>query len=225
MFRRFLNFCLAAVITATYWLLFRSWRFRQERFPEKGPCVFAHWHGDELLLVGSYVGRGMAVLASQSRDGVLMGRVLGWLGYRVARGSSTRGGAGGLKGMIDFVERESCDASLAVDGPRGPIFRVKLGVLKLAQATGLPLVAAASAASRKIVFKRAWNQCYLPLPFSKCVIVYGEPVVVAPDLSDEELELKRKRIEAELMSLRVEAEYLAKEKWSLFSAREEQAGV
>ena len=107
-----------------------------------------------------------------------------------------------------------------MDGPRGPIYQVKLGILKLAQSTGLPLVTAASSASRKIVFKRAWNQCYLPLPFSKCVIVYGEPVVVRPDLSDEELERTRKRIEAELMTLRVEADYLATEKRFFFSARE-----
>jgi len=63
----------------------------QNRKPE--PCLFAHWHGDELVLVGYYAHRRLAVLSSLSKDGSLMARVLELLGYQVFRGSSSRGGA------------------------------------------------------------------------------------------------------------------------------------
>ena len=132
--------------------------------------------------------------------------MLTWLGFKVVRGSSTRGGAGGLKGLIDAVAREGWNASLAVDGPRGPIYKVKPGVLKLAQQTQCVLVPGAAAASRRFVFKKAWNRCYLPLPFSRCVIVYGEPIIVPQNITDEEFESMRVRLETTLLALKAEAE-------------------
>jgi lysophospholipid acyltransferase (LPLAT)-like uncharacterized protein len=150
----------------------------------------------------------MAIMASHSRDGELIRRMLTWLGYHVVRGSSTRGGAGGLKGLIDAVRKSGWNASLAVDGPRGPIYRVKPGILKLAQETQVPLVPGAAAASRRFIFKKAWNRCYLPLPFSRCAIVYGDPIWVPADATDEEFEALRQKLERTLWSLKEEAEAL-----------------
>ncbi len=98
-----------------------------------------HWHGDELLLVSAFAGKKIAVMSSWSRDGTLMTLVLRWLGYKVSRGSSNKGGCAGLKGLVDAMKGGGA-ASLAVDGPRGPLHRVKPGVLKLAQLTGCPIV-------------------------------------------------------------------------------------
>lgn len=204
-----LKIILAAfAVTAVYWLYSRLWIIRRYDYPEEvagTPTVYAHWHGDELLLVGAFSGQNMAVLSSWSRDGTLMSHVLRWLGYRVSRGSSSKGGCAGLKGLVDAV-KDGSDASLAVDGPRGPYHQVKPGVLKLAQLTGSPIVPGAAAASRRYVFKKAWNKCYLPLPFSRCAIVYGKPVRIAPDASDAELEESRLRLEAELAELAATAE-------------------
>lgn len=198
---------LAGLVTSAYWALSRTWFFRHVNRPRaQGPIAYAHWHGDELLMVGGYVGSGMAVMASRSKDGELMGRVLGWLGYFVVRGSSSRGGAGGLKGLIDSMKKDGRISSLAVDGPRGPIYKAKPGILKLAQETGSPIVAAASAASRRFVFKKAWNRCYFPLPFSRCVIVYGEPFEVPKNATSEDFQILAGRLERELNSLRAEAE-------------------
>ena len=185
-----------------------TWRVAHINRPDssQAPVVYAHWHQDELLLVGAYVGSRMTIMASRSRDGELMKQVLQKLGYSVVRGSSSRGGAGGLKGLIDAVRNEGLNASLAVDGPRGPIFELKPGILKLAQQSGAALVPGGCASNRKFVFKKAWNQCYLPLPFSKSVIVYGKPRVIPRDCSPTEFETIRKSIELELRTLKVEAE-------------------
>lgn len=229
MVRRIQGFCTALAVVAFYWTLTRLWRFRHIRYPSQaqvpGPRVYAHWHGDELLMVGAYVRSGMAVMASWSKDGELMKRVLTWLGYRVVRGSSSRGGGAGLKGLIDAVIKEKREASLAVDGPRGPIYKVKPGILMLAQQTGRPLIGAASAAGRRFVFKKAWNQCYLPFPFSKCVIVYGEPMFVPPDVSKEEFEAIRLKLEQELTAMKAEAELLVGGKGELPLPSVSSAGV
>lgn len=200
----------STLIAGFYWLYSHLWRLKEfGHFPNKIPGegrLYAHWHGDELVLIRISAFRRMAIMASTSRDGELMRRILLHLGFRVVRGSSTRGGAAGLKGLIDYVRKEKVNASLAVDGPRGPIYRVKPGILKLAQETGLPIIPGASAAKHRFLFKKAWNRCYLPLPFSKVVVLYGSPIHVPENLSDSELEQKRLEVELRLTELKAQAE-------------------
>ena len=109
MFRKVRLFITAVLVTAFYWTYSRLWSFRHIRRPVLAPGtpgIYAHWHGDELLLIGAYIRSRMAIMASQSKDGELLKRMLTWLGFKVVRGSSTRGGAGGLKGLINAVARE-----------------------------------------------------------------------------------------------------------------------
>jgi lysophospholipid acyltransferase (LPLAT)-like uncharacterized protein len=200
---------LVAIFPYIYRLYGSLWRLEEVRkptLPAGKNCLYAHWHGDELLLVPRFAHRNMSVMVSTSRDGELMKRILSKMGFTVVRGSSTRGGVGGLKALIDAVMVGGHDASLAVDGPRGPLYHVKPGILKLAQQTGAPLIPGAAAASKRFIFKKAWNQCYFPLPFSHCVIVYGEPMTVPADLTSEQFEELRVRLETKLLALKAEAE-------------------
>ncbi len=209
MFRRLTDSILIACLAGFYWIYSRLWHVEHRNRPKSldaEPHVYAHWHGDELLLLGSFAFAGMAVMVSRSRDGERMKRLLQWLGFHVVRGSSSRGGAGGLKGLIDAVNAGGFNASLAVDGPRGPIYQVKPGILKLAQQTGRILVPGAASARRRFIFKKAWNQCYLPLPFTRCVIVYGTPFQVPASATDSDLETLRLKMEGQLKSLKAEAE-------------------
>ena len=174
---------LAYVIAGVYGLLSLTWRIRviaptevnEKYLSVRGPCCFAHWHGDELVLVGFYVGKNLAVLTSFSQDGTLMAKTLTLLGYQVYRGSSSKGGARGLLGLIRAVKTGS-QAALAIDGPRGPIYEVKPGIVELAQRTGMPIIAARCRARPAFTFKRAWNKCYLPLPFSRVEVEFTDPI-------------------------------------------------
>ena len=207
MIRRFSENLLLTLLTISYWVYSKFWRMEHIRKPARqGSRLWAHWHGDELVLVMEFARRGMAVMSSRSRDGERMKWVLELLGYHVVRGSSSRGGAAGLKGLIDAVRKEGLEASLAVDGPRGPRNVVKPGIVKLAQETGRDLVPGAAAASRKFVFKNSWNQCYVPFPFSRCVVVYGNPVHVPTTATEEEREAIRLKLETTLTLLKAEAE-------------------
>ncbi|NBY19045.1 DUF374 domain-containing protein [bacterium] len=210
MIRRVKTFILSLLVASFYWLLSRTWRMKEMGLPlgpsARNPKIYAHWHGDELLLVAVSIKKHMAIMASRSKDGELMKRFLNLLGYKVVRGSSSRGGAGGLKGLIDLMRTGKYHSSLAVDGPRGPIYQVKPGILKLAQETGLPIIPAAAWASKKIVFKKSWNQCYLPLPFSKCVVWYGDPMLVPADITAEEFEKLRVTLELRMQALKREVE-------------------
>jgi hypothetical protein len=192
---------LPYLVAPIYWLLSRTWRIRvigpadvlsrHVQGPVLQPCIFAHWHGDELAMVGCYTFRRLAVLSSLSRDGSLMARTLELLGYQVFRGSSSRGGARGLIGLIRAVKKGS-QGALAVDGPRGPIHEVKPGIVELAVKTEGTIIPVRTRCDRAWHFPRAWNRPYLPKPFARVEVEYGEVIQVDPDKDSPSLCLEVK---------------------------------
>jgi lysophospholipid acyltransferase (LPLAT)-like uncharacterized protein len=63
-----------------------------------GPVVFAFWHCSMLTCAHRFRNLGIAILISRSFDGELIARTVERLGFLAVRGSSSRGGAAGLKG-------------------------------------------------------------------------------------------------------------------------------
>ncbi len=142
-----------------------------------GPLVYAFWHGRQFLLFGAIPERPLVVLSSLSYDGRMQARICRRFGLEVVFGSSSRGG---LKGMLALYRsvRRGKSVAIAVDGPRGPCFKVKAGALAIAAATGRPVVPVASAARRMIVLASAWDRFQIPIPFTRAVVVFGEPLGV-----------------------------------------------
>lgn len=137
--------------------------------------MLAHWHGDELALLSIVKRYRIATIASQSKDGELMAKVLQWLGARTSRGSSTRGGVQALKGLLRLV-KDGGNCSFAVDGPKGPIYKVKPGVFELSRMIRGSIYAAGVATDRAIYFPKSWNKTYLPKPFAKVIIYWSGPM-------------------------------------------------
>ncbi|HEX9046748.1 MAG TPA: hypothetical protein VF988_06960, partial [Verrucomicrobiae bacterium] len=86
------------------------------------------------------------------------------------------------------------------DGPRGPCYQVQDGVTSLAQLTGLPIVPVAYNLSWKIRVK-SWDRFQIPLPFSRCEMIYGKPIRVPREATDAEREQLRLRLESELRAM------------------------
>jgi len=157
-------------------------------------CGVAHWHGDELALVSRFGNLGLTILVSHSKDGEIMARATRALGYRVTRGSSTRGAVGGLLALIKAV-RDGHNVVLAVDGPKGPRGVCKPGIIRVVQKAGVPLFPVGVASTRRFVFKKTWNQVYLPLPFSRQVIFIDKPIYFPKKASPEEMNHHCRRVE------------------------------
>ncbi|MBW2708288.1 MAG: lysophospholipid acyltransferase family protein [Deltaproteobacteria bacterium] len=141
----------------------------------RGPCGIAHWHGDELALIPRFGHIRPTILVSHSKDGAIMAKGATALGYRVTRGSSTRGAVGGLLALIKAVKGGHA-VVLAVDGPQGPRGVCKPGIIRVVQKAGVPLFPVGVAGSNRFVFKKSWNQAYLPLPFSRQVVWIDKPL-------------------------------------------------
>jgi lysophospholipid acyltransferase (LPLAT)-like uncharacterized protein len=151
------------------------------------------WHARLLLPIFGYKGKGVHVLISSHGDGEIIASVMSKFGQSTVRGSSSKGGKEALKEMMRLA-KENRDILITPDGPRGPAEVVKGGVATLACLTGRPVVPMASSCSRG---KRmaSWDRFLLPYPFSRGVIVWGEPL---SRLEGEEPEAFRQRIEAAL---------------------------
>lgn len=166
------------------------------------PLLVAHWHGEEWALMGFFKNRGWALMVSHSKDGQLLDRFLKSLGFRTARGSSSKGAASGFLSLIRVIKKEKTSGSLAVDGPRGPYHEVKAGIVKLASVTELPLYGVrATEISRKWVLKKSWNKAVFPKPFTKMTISFSDPIYVRPKADDEALEDARRKLQVSLDSL------------------------
>jgi lysophospholipid acyltransferase (LPLAT)-like uncharacterized protein len=176
-----------------------------ERLGKK--AVFAFFHGRQFLLVHLMRGRGIGVIASLSRDGELQARTLGGLGFSIVRGSSSRGGVRALLGIVRLMAkgRHVC---FAVDGPRGPLHRVKPGVIFIAKRSGSPILPLAAAAGPSWVFARAWDRYQLPRPFARGVVLFGEPWTPDGDMAEAAMERDALELERRLLALQEEAERL-----------------
>jgi lysophospholipid acyltransferase (LPLAT)-like uncharacterized protein len=161
--------------------------------------IYAFWHGHLLYLMYRYRGSGVYILVSQSRDGEVLSRILRHFGLPTIRGSSSRGGRRSLLELVRRV-RAGASAGIAPDGPRGPRHQAQLGIITLARLSEVPIVPVAVGARWKIVFQ-SWDRFLLPLPGSRVVVAYGEPVVVPSDADAALLEQKRQELEGKLLKL------------------------
>src|SRR5437763_4414633 len=104
--------------------------------PDSERYIYVLWH--EAILAATAYRLPLTVLASRHADGEMMARVCRQLGFRVIRGSTTRGGSTAMLGLIRHTD--GTHIALTPDGPVGPRRRLKAGAVGLAGMTGLPLI-------------------------------------------------------------------------------------
>jgi lysophospholipid acyltransferase (LPLAT)-like uncharacterized protein len=169
----------------------REWERSGIRF------ILAFWHRHLLLMPYAYRGPKISVLVSRSKDGELIARTVAHFGIDASRGSSSRGGAAGMRALLRKGS-EGYDLAFTPDGPRGPRAEVQPGVIVAAAMSGLPILPVALGASRAKLL-RSWDSFVVPLPPARVHFVYGEPLRVErrADLDAAARELKRRLDDAE----------------------------
>ena len=144
-----------------------------------GPTVFAFWHRSLLACAHRFRNLDIAILISPSFDGELIARTVELLGFRAIRGSSSRGGAAGLRSMqLAYASGHRC--AFTADGPRGPAMVAKHGVAQLAQLVGekvgtfyvLPL---------RAWQLNSWDHFLIPKPFSRVLVTWPPMATAEPE--------------------------------------------
>ncbi len=139
--------------------------------------IFSLWHGQLLPLLWHHRDQGVAILVSEHKDGELIARVASGLGYRLVRGSSTRGGDRALINLVREL-KEGREVAVTPDGPRGPAGSCAPGVLVAAQRSGAPIlpIAAHTDSAWRL---SSWDKFIIPKPFAKITIAYSAPVTIS----------------------------------------------
>ena len=166
----------------------------------RSPVIMCFWHnrilGITLAFIRHYPGKtrkGVNVLTSASRDGEILAQIVGQFGMGAVRGSSSRRGSRALRELVDLAE-SGCDIAITPDGPRGPRYSFGPGAISLAQLTAAPIAPVHAKFSRCFRMK-TWDGFIIPLPFSKVSVTVDNPIRVPRELSNEEFEAVRSRVE------------------------------
>lgn len=172
--------------------------------------VVAFWHGS--MFVGWFLHRpqtnwNVSALVSQSNDGEFLSTILERWNYKMIRGSSHIGGKDAMQLMVDEVEKGN-SLVITPDGPRGPRHEMKMGAVRVAQRTGVPLILVGISASKKKQL-RSWDKFDVPRMFSSVVAKYSEPIVVPKELNNESLDEFKRTIQNRMMMLVEEASELS----------------
>lgn len=124
-------------------------------------------------------------LVSQSKDGQILSSILSKWKYQVIRGSSSKGGKEAIESIVE--NSENIPVVLTPDGPRGPTQEIKNGALILSNKTGLPIIPVKITYAKKKILVKSWDKFEIPLPFSKCVVEFGNEYSYNEYLPDNEL--------------------------------------
>ena len=168
-------------------------------------AILTFWHEGIFSATWWWRNRGIVVLNSANFDGQWTRKVIEWLGYGTAQGSSSRGGLRGLAVMAQRLE-EGRDCAFTIDGPRGPRHVAKPGPAMLARRTGFPIVVFHIALSRARILTKTWDHFQFPYPFSKAVLLIAPPIYVPQDADRDMLERKQLEMQRELERIRDLAE-------------------
>jgi lysophospholipid acyltransferase (LPLAT)-like uncharacterized protein len=165
--------------------------------------IMAFWHGRIFHATVRFRHRGIVVMISENFDGEWIAGLIERFGYGTARGSTSRGG---LRALLQLKRELAAGkpVGFALDGPRGPARVAQAGALWLAKATGNPVVPFHLEANRYWTLG-SWDRTQIPKPFSTVSVVVGEPVEVAADASDAELNVACRTLESRLAALEARA--------------------
>ncbi len=177
-------------------------RFDKEDTPVIGSC----WHGRIALMPFCYHDptRG-SVLISRNRDGEIIANVMHALklntirGSSAARGKENKGGSQALRAMLQALQ-EKQHIFFTPDGPRGPRMRVTDGIITLARLSGNPIIPMTFSVKRRKIAS-SWDRFLFPLPFTKGVFAFGEPLFVPRDADESTLSTLRDTLEHRMNDL------------------------
>lgn len=180
-------------------------RYYRERWATKQPCIWAFWHRVIVPIAWYGRNRGIVIMNTTAFDGQWTRKVIEWLGFGTAQGSSSRGGLRGLNVMAKRIA-EGLDCGFTIDGPRGPRYVAKVGPVLLARITGAPIQVFHIGVDRGKTAEKTWDHFLLPGLFARAILVCAPLIQVPMDADAEMIKAKHEEMQRELERVRDIAE-------------------
>ena len=158
-------------------------------FAKKNRCILSLWHNRLAIvpevLSGYALGLTFTAVISKSRDGEPLALIVN--SYSVGRtirvAHNDRHGA--LKSVINHLKDNVDVLVITPDGPRGPRYDLKPGIVAAAKASGAHVVPFSWTAD-KFWQMKTWDWFMLPKPFSTIKVTFGAPLAVPSHTSLQE---------------------------------------
>lgn len=136
----------------------------------EGNSIFAVWHRDTFIFSFQNPLKKLAILAADGPKGDIFSNIVKPRPEKIIRvpfnSDNPRAAAFAASKLLKALE-EGFNSAIALDGPRGPIYKIKPGIFLIANKSGEKIIPVGVAASRKITVPFRWDNYYIPLPFSK----------------------------------------------------------
>jgi len=182
--------------------------------PDVDVAIYALWHAHQCSLYGLSDRERTYVMVSRSFDGQIVANAIESIGMKTVRGS--KGKKGAVEGTMQMISKleDGYNAAITIDGPRGPRGVVKNGIVKIAKITGVPIIPYVYY-SPDITFVEfpSWDKFRYPLGATRLINLFGEPIYVDKDGSDEDDERARLNVEKTLYELYNKAPEIWEKAW------------
>lgn len=168
--------------------------------------VISLWHNRVVMMPYAWrrKNRPITIFTSDHRDGKLVAYSMGWFGFDTVFGSTKRTEMKTIRLIVRSL-REGNLFGMTPDGPRGPRMRVKSGVVAMARMAEVAIIPVAYSCRRRVVMD-TWDRLIVPLPFTRGIFLWGEPVRMPAGASAEEVENARLLLEQRMIDLTAEAD-------------------
>ena len=146
----------------------------------KKSVIISTWHGQLLTSFMHLAKKRYYGLAGLNKDGELISKVGSQLGWKILRGSSSKGGSRIFVEIVKILRQPSTLIGITPDGPRGPEKIPKPGVIKAAQKTDAVIIPVSSISTKNWKFVN-WHTFFLEKPFGKIYLQYGRAITFKID--------------------------------------------
>ncbi|MGB2627386.1 MAG: lysophospholipid acyltransferase family protein [Candidatus Acidiferrum sp.] len=180
-------------------------RHADEQWAAKQPIIWAFWHRVIIPIAWFGRNRGIVIMNTTAFDGQWTRKVIEWLGYGTAQGSSSRGGLRGLAVMAQRIA-EGLDCGFTIDGPRGPRYVAKVGPVLLARMTGAPIMVFHVGVNRGKTIEKTWDHFLIPGLFARTILIGAPPIYVPRDADADLIKAKHEEMQRALERVRDIAE-------------------
>jgi lysophospholipid acyltransferase (LPLAT)-like uncharacterized protein len=173
----------------------------------KRPVIACFWHNRLGMMFYAWLSdTPFHMLISGHSDGKFISATISHLGVQTIAGSTSKGSSDAIRKVLRVLKKGE-SVGVTPDGPRGPRFSINQGLVHLASKAGVDLVPATYSTTRRIVFN-SWDRLILPLPFGRGVLIYGEPIPMHPNQTEEELLMAGELLQQRLLAISNQADQL-----------------
>lgn len=174
--------------------------------------IYALWHSQTFVPFYNKRKDKVVLLTTAARRGQILNSAVKNFGYQIVHLPGFKAQKNWLiqiNKLIGFI-KNGYDTGIVLDGPDGPAYQIKPGIFFIASRTGCPIIPSGIGVAKKIKLFWRWDRYWVPRPFTKAIILYGQPLFLEKDFLSQDLEALKSELKKRLDELNQKADEIAK---------------